>query len=68
MNLPLRVERTRAHKLKPLRYNTKQIYEQGRVHTPLDWWRYYWGTEPYSRFRTDRSRCYGTIFVNKQSY
>lgn len=65
MDQPLRVEMTRAHGLEPLEYKTKEIYEESRVHTPLDWWRYYWGSEPYSPFRRDRARRYGTVFLKR---
>jgi chemotaxis methyl-accepting protein methylase len=67
MDQPLRVEMTRAHGLEPLEYKLKEIYEESRVHTPLDWWRYYWGSEPYSPFRRDRARRYGTVFLKRPS-
>lgn len=63
MDQPLRVEVTRQHGLEPLEFKTREIYEESRVHTPLDWWRYYWGSEPYSPFRRDRARRYGTVFL-----
>jgi chemotaxis protein methyltransferase CheR len=63
MDQPLRVELTSEFGLEPLAYNLKKIYRESRVHTPLDWWRYYWGSEPYSPLRRDRVRRYGTIFL-----
>jgi chemotaxis protein methyltransferase CheR len=67
MDQPLRIEMTRAHGLEPLEHNLKEIYQESRVHTPLDWWRYYWGSEPYSPFRRDRARRYGTVFLKRPS-
>lgn len=65
MDLPLRVELTQKHDLEPLNYRVKEIYAESRVHTPPDWWRYYYGSEPYSPFRRDRARRYGTIFLRR---
>lgn len=63
MDQPLRVALTQAHRLEPLPYKARQIYNESRIHTPIDWWRYYWGSEPYSPLRRDRKRRYGTIFL-----
>ena len=63
MDAELRVELTREHALRPLVSNLKAIYSETRVHTPRDWWNYYWGTEPYFPLRTDKERRYGTIFL-----
>ncbi|HTV24911.1 MAG TPA: CheR family methyltransferase [Polyangiaceae bacterium] len=67
MDQPVRVQMTEAHGLEPLEYKLKEIYDESRVHTPLDWWRYYWGSEPYSPFRRDRARRYGTVFLKRPS-
>ena len=67
MDQPVRVQMTEAHGLEPLEYKLKEIYDESRVHTPLDWWRYYWGSEPYSPFRSDRARRYGTVFLKRPS-
>jgi hypothetical protein len=67
MDQPLRVELTLKHGLEPLEFKTREIYRESRVHTPLDWWRYYRGSEPYSPFRRDRARRYGTIFLKRPS-
>jgi chemotaxis protein methyltransferase CheR len=67
MDQPLRVELTEKHGLEPLDFKMKEIYQESRVHTPLDWWRYYWGSEPYSPFRRDRARRYGTVFLKRPS-
>lgn len=63
MDQDLRVELTRAHHLRPLDYDLRRIYSETRVHTPPDWWNYYWGSEPYFPFRADKQRRYGTIFL-----
>lgn len=63
MDQPLRIELTEAHELEPLGWKTRQIYSETRVHTPPDWWRYYWGSEPYSPLRRDRARRYETVFL-----
>lgn len=62
MELDLRVELTKKYGLTPLLYDLRRIYSETRVHTPPEWWKYYWGTEPYLPFRTDKARRYGTIF------
>jgi len=63
MDQALRVELTLAHGLEPLEFKSRKIYEESRVHTPLDWWHYYYGCEPYSPLRRDRARRYGTVFL-----
>jgi chemotaxis protein methyltransferase CheR len=67
MDQPLRAELTLQNGLEPLAFKSREIYRESRVHTPLDWWRYYWGSEPYSPFRRDRTRRYGTIFLKHPS-
>ena len=62
MQLDLRVELTAKYGLQPFTENLRQIYEETRVHTPPHWWRVYWGTEPYLRFRKNRARRYATAF------
>jgi chemotaxis protein methyltransferase CheR len=63
MDQPLRVALTREQGLQPLPDKAKAIYRESRIHTPEDWWHYYWGSEPYSLLRRDRARRYGTIFL-----
>jgi chemotaxis protein methyltransferase CheR len=63
MDQPLRVALTSEQGLEPLRFKAREIYNESRIHTPVDWWRYYWGSEPYSPLRRDRARRYGTIFL-----
>ena len=63
MEQDLRVELTKRHGLEPLLANHRKIYMETRVHTPADWWNYYWGVEPYLPVRPDRDRRYGTIFL-----
>lgn len=63
MDLGLRSELTARHGLRPLAADARRIYEETRVHTPRDWWNYYWGMEPYTPFHPDRERRYATIFL-----
>lgn len=63
MDPDLRVELTRLHGLEPLTHDLRKIYSETRVHTPADWWNYYWGSEPYFPLRPDKERRYGTIFL-----
>jgi chemotaxis protein methyltransferase CheR len=64
MDLGLRSKLTASHGLRPLvTSDARQIYEETRVHTPRDWWNYYWGVEPFTPFHPDRERRYATIFV-----
>ncbi len=64
MELDMRVELTRAAGLQPLPSKVKQIYAYSRRHIADNWWDYYYGNEPYFPLARDRSRRYGTIFVN----
>lgn len=64
MELDMRVELTRAAGLTPLPFKVKQIYQYSRRHIPENWWDYYYGNEPYFPLARDRSRRYGTIFLN----
>lgn len=61
--LDMRVSLTERAGLQPLEFKTKEIYEYSRQHIPENWWDYYYGNEPYSRFSRDRARRYGTIFL-----
>jgi hypothetical protein len=63
MDQSLRVALTSAQGLEPLLFKARKIYGESRIHTPIDWWRYYWGSEPYSPLRRDKARRYGTIFL-----
>lgn len=64
MELDMRVQLTRAAGLRPLRFKVKEIYGYSRRHIAANWWDYYYGSEPYSSLARDRSRRYGTIFLN----
>jgi chemotaxis methyl-accepting protein methylase len=63
MELDMRVELTRAAGLRPLPFRVKEIYEYSRRHIAANWWDYYYGNEPYFALARDRSRRYGTIFL-----
>jgi chemotaxis methyl-accepting protein methylase len=63
MDLDLRVQLTEKFGLEPLDYELRRIYSETRVHTPKDWWKYYWGTEPYIPLRANKKRRYATIFL-----
>jgi chemotaxis methyl-accepting protein methylase len=63
MDLGLRSKLTAREGLRPLPTDAQQIYEETRVHTPRDWWNYYWGVEPFTPFHPDRERRYATIFL-----
>lgn len=65
MDLDMRVELTRAAGLQPMRVRTKEIYGYSRRHIAANWWDYYYGSEPYFSLARDRSRRYGTIFLNE---
>lgn len=65
MDPDLRVELTEKYGLEPLAANRRRIYSETRVHTPPDWWNYYWGSEPYFPLRHDKERRYGTIFLKR---
>jgi chemotaxis protein methyltransferase CheR len=65
MDGDLRVELTQRYNLDPLPDNLRRIYSETRVHTPTDWWNYYWGSEPYFPLRPDKERRYGTIFLKR---
>lgn len=62
MDLDVRERVTARHGLEPFTENERRIYEETRIHTPPHWWRVYWGTEPYLRFRPNRKRRYATAF------
>jgi chemotaxis methyl-accepting protein methylase len=64
MDLDMRVELTRAAGLQPVGFKTKEIYGYSRRHIAANWWDYYYGSEPYFALARDRSRRYGTIFVD----
>jgi len=65
MDQDLRIELTKQYGLEPLLENHRRIYVETRVHTPRDWWNYYWGSEPYFPLRSERERRYGTIFLKQ---
>jgi SAM-dependent methyltransferase len=64
MDLDQRVALTRAAGLEPMRLRTRQIHRYARRHLAANWWDYYYGCEPYFALARDRSRRYGTIFVD----
>jgi chemotaxis methyl-accepting protein methylase len=63
MDLDMRLRLTRARQLHPLAYRHREIYERSRAHVSLEWWRHYYGAEPYSAMAVDRVRRYGSIFL-----
>ncbi len=63
MEQDMRVELTSSYGLTPLTKDLRTIYSETRVHTPPDWWNYYWGSEPYNPLRRNKKRRYGTIFL-----
>jgi len=65
MDQDLRIELTKEYGLDPLLDDHQNIYSETRVHTPKDWWNYYWGSEPYFPLRSERDRRYGTIFLRR---
>lgn len=62
MDLEMKSRLVRKYSLVPLEENCRTIYEQSRVHVPLAWWRYYYGSEPYFALHVDRLRRYSSIF------
>jgi chemotaxis protein methyltransferase CheR len=62
MELHLREELIRLHRLTPLEYRVRDIHDHGRTHTPTDWWNYYWGAEPYFLLALNKAGRYATIF------
>lgn len=63
VDLDLKVELTRRAGLSPLDYRYREIYDAGRRHVSLAWWRHYFGAEPRSILQRDPLRRYGTIFL-----
>lgn len=63
VDLDLKAELTREAGLAPLEYRYREIYDAGRRHTSLAWWRHYYGAEPRSILQTDPVRRYGTVFL-----
>lgn len=63
MDQDLRVSLTQAHGLQPLEWRSREIYEESRRHIPAQWWRFYYGAEPWMWLRRAASRRYGTIFL-----
>ncbi|MFT3907345.1 MAG: CheR family methyltransferase [Steroidobacteraceae bacterium] len=63
MELDMRVELTRKAGLLPLDYRVKEIHQYARLHFPERWWNYYYASEPYSLFASDRLARYSTIFL-----
>ena len=63
VDLDLKEELTREAGLAPLEYRYREIYDAGRRHVSLAWWRHYYGAEPRSILQSDPVRRYGTIFL-----
>jgi hypothetical protein len=63
VDLDLKVELTRAAGLAPLDYRYREIYDAGRRHVSLAWWRHYYGAEPRSILQRDPVRRFGSIFL-----
>lgn len=63
VDLDLKVELTRAAGLAPLAWRYREIYDYGRRHVALAWWRHYYGAEPRSFLKSDPLRRYGSIFL-----
>ena len=63
VDLDLKVELTKAAGLEPLAYRYREIYDYGRRHVALAWWRHYYGAEPRSFLKSDPVRRYGSIFL-----
>ena len=62
MDPDLRVTLTTEAGLQPLDFRCREIYEYARKHLSFNWWKYYYGREPYLFFKKDKPRRYGTIF------
>ncbi len=58
----LRIRLTREAGLEPLDFRFKEIYDHSRKHSSYNWWKHYYGREPYLFFKKDKVRRYGTIF------
>jgi chemotaxis methyl-accepting protein methylase len=65
MNLDQKMEQTRRRRLAPFARDHRRIYEQARAHVPLDWWNFYYGSEPYMSLVADRVRRYSTVFFSE---
>jgi chemotaxis methyl-accepting protein methylase len=66
MELDMRVALTEKASLEPLDHRVKEIYDHSRLHTPRNWWDFYWGNEPFSYLAANRTRRYCTIFERPQ--
>jgi chemotaxis methyl-accepting protein methylase len=62
MDPDLRITLTTEAGLHPLDFRCREIYEYARKHLSFNWWKYYYGREPYLFFKKDKLRRYGTIF------
>jgi len=62
MNLDLREQLTAELALSPLDFKTRQIHDYARKHVGDRWWNYYYGMEPYARWRPNGTRRFSTIF------
>lgn len=62
MDLDLREKLVREHGLEPFTENLREVHEETRIHTPARWWRFYWGTEPFMGFRSNKEQRYATAW------
>ncbi|MFQ3262069.1 CheR family methyltransferase [Reinekea sp.] len=65
MSLDMRGKLVERNKMVPLNYRVKEIHEYARRHVPDDWWKYYYGMEPYSFLTSNKLNRYSTIFVRR---
>jgi chemotaxis protein methyltransferase CheR len=63
IDLGLKETLTRRYGLRPLPFRHRDIYQEARMHVSPAWWRFYYGREPYTIWRRDRIRRYGSIFL-----
>jgi len=63
MNLDLREELTAQQGFSPLDFKVREIHDHARTHVGDRWWNYYYGMEPYARWRPDCARRFSTIFL-----
>lgn len=62
MSLDMREKLVGYNRLKALDFQVKKIHEYARRHVPDEWWKYYYGMEPYSYLTPNRLSRYSTIF------
>ena len=67
MELDMKERLTAQADLAPLGYKCRQIHTHARKEVPAQWWRYYYGVEPYPVLRAGRLRRYSTIFLRNEA-